>query len=859
MKKLAIAIASALISQAAVAQQSSSDTPNGTFARDNSIPLTYVGSNARVGVSINDDGDFSGEGLGILRYTGTSALYTEGWIGRGGAAGLELGLNWLVGAKTLDEVIEDPSKVWVAKGFLAVDRNEESDRKATLGFGGEKNDLSLGVYYSKGLSDERFIGSRRTSVVDQITGTLNGRPTTQARTTTTIFDAYQKAYDNSYGARLGKYFPENLWRLRGGLDFAKGDFSSDQLTTSIGVDKYFENTPHSLSLDLAHFSRDGDFVADESDTQAALTYRYNFGQPYRTAAWEASMTQSLGEQPARADTPKSERVAVENRVDLDTDAFFDFDKSGIRSETKAELDRIVDIIKSSKLAGPIMVVGHTCSMGTDAYNIGLSNRRANAVEDYLRAAGIEAEIKAEGQGEANPSFPNDTRENRKKNRRVDVTFITIEEKFEEREIKGDEGPVQITKQKITVPPGWIERALRTPSEHRRSVDAYDYTLTRTETSLAAPVFVNRGPIAVNDTFSVRRNAGATLLTVLANDSDPDGDNLTVTSTVSTPANGTARSVGNAISYTPNANFVGEDTFTYQITDGTLTATATVRVTVSDQAPAAVDDAATVNRSGSVTVMPLSNDSDPEGTTLRVTGIDQPARGTAVLEGNNVRYTAPADFVGVAVIPYRIVDGAGNTAAARINITVANRAPVAVADTAATSSGGPVTINPLTNDTDADGDTLTLTAVSTPANGTARIVGTTVVYTPNAGFSGTDTFTYTISDGFGGTATGAITVTVAGNRAPTANTDTVNIVKGQTIDINVLANDTDPENDALSVVSVSPAAQGNVSLNANGTVRYAHRPGSQGIDTFEYVIRDAAGNTATGRISVRVTNIIVPGN
>lgn len=92
--------------------------------------------------------------------------------------------------------------------------------------------------------------------------------------------------------------------------------------------------------------------------------------------------------------------------------------------------------------------------------------------------------------------------------------------------------------------------------------------------------------------------------------------------------------------------------------------------------------------------------------------------------------------------------------------VTNRNPVAVDDAATTLAGVPVTINVLANDTDPDGDSLTVTAVSDPPNGTAVNNGNgTVTYTSECGFQGFDTFSYTISDGRGGTATGMVTVRV----------------------------------------------------------------------------------------------------
>ena len=781
MKPLTLAISLALSvgASSAFAQDNVSDQKPDRMVTP-MVPLTYVGSNARVGASIDTDGDFSGEFLGVLGFTGTSAVLAEGWLGHGGAGGVQLGYNWLWGVKDKQAAIDDPNSLFVAKVFAAFDRNSERDRKATLGIGAEKNDLFFTAYFSKGLSDERLTRTANSVFNDSVGGTQNGRPFTQTRSVNTIFEQFEKGYDRAVGVRLGKYFDSNLLRLRGGLDFANGDESTDQLTASVGVDKYFEDTGHSLSLDVSHASKgladaptSASFAAlqsrfdnDDNDTVAALTYRYSFGESYRPAAWEHAVVTTATDNPPTKAVPEIERVAMETKADLDSDSFFDFDKSSLRSETTVELDRLVGVIKSANLASPVTVTGHTCSIGTDAYNIGLSNRRANSVADYFKAAGLDSELIIEGKGEADPTYPNDTPENRKKNRRVDVAFITIEKKFEERTLPATDGGVTYTKQIITVPPGWIERALRNPGEHRRDVDTYTVVKTRQETTLGPVVFTNRAPVAVNDAIRINRNAGATLIPVLANDSDLDGDTLTVTS-VTAPTNGTSSNSGNGVVYTPRAGFFGTDTFSYTISDGKGgSASAIITVTVADLAPIAVDDTATVANGGTVTVSPLANDRDPEGGVLRVTGIDQPASGTAVLEGNNVRYTAVPGFTGVATIPYRIVDDAGNVANARILVTVQ---------------------------------------------------------------------------------------AVPANRPPTARDDMAMVMAGMTVDVNVLANDTDPDvGDVLRVTAVGISTMGGaVSINANGTVRYISRVGAMGMDMFSYTITDSAGNTARAQVSVTI--------
>lgn len=185
--------------------------------------------------------------------------------------------------------------------------------------------------------------------------------------------------------------------------------------------------------------------------------------------------------------------------------------------------------------------------------------------------------------------------------------------------------------------------------------------------------------------------------------------------------------------------------------------------VTNRPPVAGNDTATVAEDGSVNVAVLANDSDPDGDTLAVQSVTQPANGTTVINADGtVRYLPRANFNGSDAFSYVVSDGRGGTATATVTITVTpvNDAPVAVNDSGATASGTAVTVTVLANDQDVDGDALTVTAVTPGANGSVVLnANGTVTYTPNAGFSGTDQFSYTISDGRGGTATGLVSVVV----------------------------------------------------------------------------------------------------
>ena len=183
-------------------------------------------------------------------------------------------------------------------------------------------------------------------------------------------------------------------------------------------------------------------------------------------------------------------------------------------------------------------------------------------------------------------------------------------------------------------------------------------------------------------------------------------------------------------------------------------------------PDAKDDTASVNEDNSVTIPVLANDTDPETDALTVTGASDGANGTTVVNPDGtITYTPDPDFNGTDSFTYTVSDGNGGTDTATVNVTInaVNDAPLAQDDTATTDFESDVTIPVLGNDTDVDGDTLSVTDVTDPANGSAVInADGTITYTPDAGFSGEDSFSYTVADGNGGTDTATVTVSVAEN-------------------------------------------------------------------------------------------------
>jgi CshA-type fibril repeat protein len=401
----------------------------------------------------------------------------------------------------------------------------------------------------------------------------------------------------------------------------------------------------------------------------------------------------------------------------------------------------------------------------------------------------------------------------------------------------------------------------TPNANFSGTDTVTYTISDgrggsdTSTVSITVNAVNDAPVAADDNVTTNEDTPRTI-NVLANDTDVDGDSLTVDSASATNGSVTINPDG-TLTYTPNADFNGVDTITYTISDGnggTSTATATITVNAVNDNPVANDDTATVAEDGSVAIDVLANDTDVDGDTPTVTAASATNGSVTINPDGTVQYTPNTDFNGIDTITYTIDDGNGGTATATVTVTVSaqNDAPVANNDVGSTDEDTAVTVDVLANDTDADGDALTVDS-ATAANGSATInPDGTLTYTPNADFNGVDTITYSITDGNGGTSTATATITVnAVNDNPIANNDTATVAEDGSVAIDVLANDTDVDGDTPTVTAAS-ATNGTVTINPDGTVQYTPNTDFNGIDTITYTIDDGNGGTATATVTVTVS-------
>jgi large repetitive protein len=391
--------------------------------------------------------------------------------------------------------------------------------------------------------------------------------------------------------------------------------------------------------------------------------------------------------------------------------------------------------------------------------------------------------------------------------------------------------------------------------------------------------VNDAPIAFNDAASTDEDTPVNVV-VLSNDIDIDdvliGSMIVI---VDSPSHGTLTVDTNTgeVEYKPSQDYHGSDSFTYQVKDASdaLSNVATVTLVINpvNDAPVANPDLATTNEEVAVSIPVLANDIDVDNTLdgSSLILVNAPSHGTAVIEPatGTIQYTPETDYNGNDSFSYQLEDQDGAmSAAAVVTITVApvNDAPVANPDVATTPEDIPVSISVLSNDTDVD-NTWTeaiLIISANPSHGAAVVEPATgkILFTPEQNYYGNDSFTYQIKDAQGALSnitSVSIEITPV-NDAPVANDDAATTAEEMPFAVDVLANDTDIDNNmnTANLIIVGNPAKGTAVVEANGTISYSPEKDFTGEDSFTYQVEDEAGaksNVAT--VTITVINVNDP--
>nr|CAA6809879.1 MAG: T1SS secreted agglutinin RTX [uncultured Thiotrichaceae bacterium] len=852
--------------------------------------MNYVGGDTRIGVGI--DTEFKGriDGSHIFMQTEDSVTSGQGWLGVNPGADDKLDEEILTGAgaKINHHWVTRDSEgnpLHVNKVFGAYDQNEARDKKISAGYGQERENFFWSGQVSKGLSDRRL--------VDYVKGGDNA-------------DAYiyEKAYDFGVGGRVGTFFDDQLLRVQGGLDYEWGTETADhedtanQLTVSGGLEKFFYNSPHSIGANVEISKQSGgyEYGDEETDVSGNVSYRYDFGgaglfageEQYRRVRVEIpGKTERVQVKKKRAPVkkkraPKVERKLVKHTMELESDTFFERGKYNLTPQAKKRMSVMMSRIRETGHHGNIRITGNTCDLGSDHANQTLSERRAAQVRSFMAANGFNAnELVARGLGESSPKYANNEA-TRHRNRRVDIEYVAYQSKYEDKVVEQgydvveqgydveeqvrvvSEPRVVWRKELIPSPPTWVGQALRNNIQYKQTIDTYR-TLGEDFVPATPDKPDNRLPVATDD-HSTTKVDSAVSISVLGNDTDPDGDVLTISSIDEQSVNdgSVAENESGILTYTPAHGFTGTDTFTYTVNDGHGgEAIATVTVVVEadpvdpvNSSPVAVDDSVSTTIDKQVPIHVLGNDTDADSDVLVISSFDVTTKegGTVASSDGQLLYTPAAGFVGEDTFTYTISDNKGGLATATVSVTVTDdSAPIpdldAQNDSGTTPVNTPVEVDVISNDSDPDGDTVSIDRFDSNSKegGTiAENANGSLVYTPPTDFTGTDSFTYDATDGNGETDTATVIITVGGGIDPKPHNkpapDTYTVAAGQSA-LSVLSNDTYDE--PVTIRIITHPGKGSITNESNGDVSgadvvYVPQAGATGTDTFTYALVDDDG-------------------
>jgi DNA/RNA endonuclease G (NUC1) len=357
--------------------------------------------------------------------------------------------------------------------------------------------------------------------------------------------------------------------------------------------------------------------------------------------------------------------------------------------------------------------------------------------------------------------------------------------------------------------------------------------------------------------------------------------------VSSPTRGSLTGTAENRSYAPDPDFNGTDSFSFKVNDGTRDSNvSTVNITVTEvndspvannDAKNAVEDTVLNFPAADLTVNDSAGPPNESSQNLTITAVNATAEthGSVSLTSGTISYSPSPNYNGPASFEYQVCDDGTTsgspdskcaTGTVNIPVTAVQDPPDAVSDSSTIAEdSGANSINVLGNDSDVDGDTLTVTAVTQGARGSVAITGggTGVSYTPAANFFGSDSFTYTIGDGQGNSDTATVNVTVNNvNDAPVAGADNYATNSNTTLNIaapGVLANDSDIDSPVLTAVRVSGSGptHGSLTLNTDGSFSYIPVQDYTGPDGFSYRAFDGTDYSNPATVSLTINDTVPP--
>ncbi len=361
----------------------------------------------------------------------------------------------------------------------------------------------------------------------------------------------------------------------------------------------------------------------------------------------------------------------------------------------------------------------------------------------------------------------------------------------------------------------------------------------------------------------------TELRVTVSATDPEGAPLTL-SIVEATTHGELTADGLALRYVPEPNFHGEDSLRVAVSDGrsSTETTLVIKVTPVNDAPVAAQDNLAADEDVPAIVSAaalLANDTDVDGDALTVSAVGAAANGTVAMLNGVVTFTPAPNHTGTARFEYTVTDGEA-TATGTVSLIVGgkNDAPMAGADAVTTDEDTPVAIPAATllaNDSDAEGQMLSITAVGSATPGAVSLNGTVVTFSPAPNFYGTATFSYTVSDG-AATSGGQVTVTVAPvNDAPSASNAVVSTPEDTAVTVTLIGADVEnsPLTFTLLPASTLHGTLGSVTQVTPTSARVLYTPNANSSedDVIAFQVSDGAVKSAVATVTVDVVPVNDP--
>lgn len=358
--------------------------------------------------------------------------------------------------------------------------------------------------------------------------------------------------------------------------------------------------------------------------------------------------------------------------------------------------------------------------------------------------------------------------------------------------------------------------------------------------------VNDAPTALSQNLGTPED---TQLAITLSGSDVENDPLTF-QIVTSPAHGSLSGTAPNLIYLPATNYNGSDSFTYRANDGhTVSASATVSISIQPVEDAPVANAQSVTTDEDTPLSITLSGGDVDGESLFFEAVTQPQHGTLSGTAPNLIYTPGTNFNGTDSFTFEVSDSILDSDPATVSVVVRPVNDVPIADTQVITTPEDTATNLTLTASDVDGDSLSYAVVTTPANGTLSGTPPHLVFSPQANFNGTNTFTFTASDGNSTSAPVTVTLIVTPvNDAPIA------IAQALTLDEDIPAaitlSATDVENDSLSFTILNGPTNGTLSGTAPH-LTYTPTSNFNGLDAFTFEANDGQTNSLPASVILTV--------